>query len=198
MNRYTDYKEFNDALDNLIGSTVNNVTQPATPSDEKSIENNCTGMGRLIVQVSTANGALPIPNATVTVTKADGSVISMQLTDSSGRTSAIALCAPPSAYSQSPGSTMAYNTYNIKVEKNGYYTEEFLNVAVFDKIDSIQPVALEPLGENSLSNDKSVKKIPSAGISIESTASNVSEKGNTLVISENPRPSVADGQNNNQ
>lgn len=198
MNRYTDYKEFNDALDNLIGSAVTADAQSALRSEEKNTENNCKGMGKLIVQVSTANGALPIQNASVTVSDVSGSIISSQLTDNSGRTSAISLCAPPASYSQSPGNTMTYDTYNIKVEKSGYYTEEFLNVAVFDKIESIQPVALEPLGENSFSNDRSTTKSSSADLDIGANTSNVSESGNTLIIKENPRPAVADSQNNNQ
>lgn len=113
-----------------------------------------SGIGRLIVQASTASGALPIVNAKVTVEETDGRVIEVLMTDNSGRTRAVELSAPDAEYSQTPGDVVPYKAYNVRVEKQGFYTEELRNVAVFDGINSIQPVALEPLGENSTEDDK--------------------------------------------
>ena len=113
-----------------------------------------SGIGRLIVQASTASGALPIVNAKVTVEETDGRVIEVLMTDNSGRTRAVELPAPDAEYSQTPGDVVPYKVYNVRVEKQVFYTEELRNVAVFDGINSIQPVALEPLGENSTEDDK--------------------------------------------
>lgn len=131
-----------------------NKTNFSETTDEKTESSNNSGEGTLRVQVTTAGGAVPIDGATVTITDKDGNFIEKQTTDNSGRTEPVALPAPPFEYSQKPGSILPYSTYSMRVEMPGYYTEEFLNIAVFDTVASIQPVALEPLGENATENDR--------------------------------------------
>ena len=194
-NRYVDYKEFNKALDKLMRGENNGFSeQSTTAATEVSANNKCDGgKGKLVVQVSTANGALPINGAKVTVSQNDGTVINEQYTDNSGRTKSIELCTPLAANSQSPGNLSTYSTYNVRVEKEGYFTEEFLNVAVFDKIESIQPVSLEPLGENSFENDRLAYNKGRLMENNSSSASGNSEGariGDVLVIKENPQPAV--------
>lgn len=137
----SDYAEFNKALDILMNGTP--FDEASVPAQASAYEN--SGKGSITVQVSTANGALPVENAKVTISGADGVLIYEQMTDMSGKTDAVALAAPSFEYSQEPENIRPYGTYNIKVEKNGYYTAEFLNVAVFDRIESVQPAILEPL-----------------------------------------------------
>lgn len=159
VNTYN-YDDFNRALDRLMSSSTGDLNQPAgigatiaTPSKELTAAENM-GAGTLIAQVTTANGAIPLQGAVVIISKPDGSTITTQFTDNSGRTPAISLPAPSSEYSMTPSNVRPYSTYNMRIEHPGFYTEEFLNIAVFDKIESIQPVSLEPLGEDATENDR--------------------------------------------
>lgn len=157
-----DFENANLALDRLMG-VGNTFLEPAaataTLSDDSASEPPQTqaelgGIGRLITQVTTASGALPIQNSTVTIFQTNGTPLAIQTTDISGRTPVIELPAPLAIYSQTPGGFRPYSTYNLKVEKPGFYTQELLNIAIFDRIESIQPVALEPLGEDATEYDR--------------------------------------------
>ena len=108
------------------------------------------GKGTLMVQVTSANGALPIEGAKVTISEVEeegGAVIANLVTDRSGRTEKIEIATPLAEVSQQPGTIRPYRNVNIMIEYPGYYVKENINVPVFDKIESIQPVALEPLPE---------------------------------------------------
>lgn len=153
-----DYAAFNAALDRLMksGSFTQQSLKASTAAEnayKDNNENHRGSYGSLILQVSEANGALPVKGAKVTIEQKDGTVINEQKTNISGKTESIKLYAPLAEYSQSPSGGVPYSTYNITVEKNGYYTREFLNIPVFSGIESIQSVVLEPLGENALPND---------------------------------------------
>ncbi len=156
-----DFEEHNLALDRLMGvgafsqpSVVTSTLADETATEGEPTESELGGSGRLIAQVTTASGALPIVDAVVTIFRTDGSIIDVQKTDRSGRTSGISLPAPPARYSQQPGGIRPYSTYSLRAESPGYYSKELLNIAVFDQIESIQPVDLEPLGEDALENDR--------------------------------------------
>ena len=162
ISKKLDFEDSNLALDSLMG-VGNAFSQPSvassTLSDDSKAEAAPTqtellGTGRLIAQVTTANGALPIQGATVTLTQTNNDIIDIQTTDRSGRTSGAELPAPLARYSQTPGGIRPYSTYNMRVEKPGFYTQELLGIAVFDQTESIQPVALEPLGEDATEIDR--------------------------------------------
>jgi hypothetical protein len=68
-------------------------------------------------------------------------------TDNSGRTEKIALDAKDKELSQSPGNVKPYTTYNITVEKDGFYASEKINVPIFQGITSIQTAEMIPLSE---------------------------------------------------
>ena len=113
---------------------------------------NYSSSGSLIVSVYSARGAIPIPDALVTIRGSDkdsSGVISVLISDQSGNTPKITLPAPPAAESESPGNEKPFATYNIEVDKEGFYPRQFLNVPVFSGITSIQPVNLIPLSEYS-------------------------------------------------
>lgn len=154
--RKKDYADFNAALDRLMagGSFYEPSETAAAISEGEPEPASGGGTGSLIVQVTMANGAVPIPGATVTISESNGEVKTIQTTDMSGRTPGFELSTPSLALSQSPGGAAPYTTYNIRVEKPGFYTQEFLNVAVFPGIVSIQGVALEPLGEDAFEEDR--------------------------------------------
>lgn len=111
-----------------------------------------TGMGYVIVRVTTASGAIPLGDALVTVrdypSDGNGNVISTQRTNSSGLTERIALPAPSRSLTQSPGNAKGYKTYNIQVDKEGYNKQLYINVPIFDGVTAVQSADLVPLSEN--------------------------------------------------
>ena len=117
-----------------------------------------TGKGFLKVIVTTGESALPIPNATVTITSGAGNsqiLISKQSTNDSGETEQISLAAPPKELSLTPGNENTFAKYNVRVDFPGYYTIENIDVPVFDGQVSMQPTQMIPLP----SNDTNGKKI---------------------------------------
>lgn len=116
---------------------------------------NSGGLGYMIVRVSTARGAIPLEGATVTVSNyapefegGRGDVIAVYTTDRSGITPKIALKAPPRSLSMSPGNGRSYQTYNVTVAKEGYYSQNYINAPIFDGITSIQTADMIPLPDN--------------------------------------------------
>ena len=121
--------------------------------------------GFLIVNVKTANGALPLENASVTVYSSpppsknnepslkDTDVIFSLRTDENGKTQKVALKTKPLALSQTPDERFPNLTYNILVTRDGYYDNTYLNVPIFEGITSVQEVLLIPLSEFSSPTD---------------------------------------------
>lgn len=130
---------------------MDNSSPPRIPSGE----------GYLIVQVSTAGGAIPLPDVIVTVRDYDpengsdvGNVISSMVTDRSGKTPILALPAPARALSQAPGSAvLPYALYSIDVKTDRYYENYYANVPIFDGIVAVQPAVLQALPDNAYVNN---------------------------------------------
>lgn len=127
------------------------------------ISQNYSSSGSLIISVFSAGGAIPVSNALVTVRsseKESSGVLSVIYTDMSGNTPKISLPAPPASESESPGNKKPYATYNIEVDKEGFYPRQYIDVPVFAGTTSIQPVNLVPLteyeGESLPPNNQSV------------------------------------------
>ena len=113
--------------------------------------NDNIGIGYLIIKASTARGAIPLENASVSIRGAESpnsSVIRSLTTNPSGLTEKTPLPAPPRALSESPGTLLPYAIYDVDVFKNGYIPIYLKNVAVFDSITSIQPAIMIPLEDN--------------------------------------------------
>ena len=107
-------------------------------------------VGYLVVNVSTARGAIPLPGASVTVyydSPDNTDVHSVLTTNMSGKTDKIALPAPSRALSEVPGNEKPYATYTISVYKDGYYPANSTAVPIFEGITSIQPIEMLPLAE---------------------------------------------------
>lgn len=119
------------------------------------------GTGYLIVQVSTATGAIPLPGALVTVRDYDpesedeiGNVITSVRTDRSGRTPKLALPAPSRTLSQAPGSSvLPYALYSIDVQTDRYFENYFASVPIFDGIVAVQPAILQALPDTQFSDN---------------------------------------------
>ena len=104
--------------------------------------------GILVVAVSAAGGAYPIPGATVLVESDDEydriSTIA-RVTDRDGMTEEIALPTPPRALSLTPEAGEApYATYRIFIRKSGYYDKLVRGVPMFEGARATLPVNLIP------------------------------------------------------
>lgn len=106
--------------------------------------------GYLIVRASTALGAIPLENATVTVRGIEPEnegVRHILKTNSDGNTEKLALPAPPKSNSESEGNARPYALYAIDVFRDGYIPLFLSNVPVFSSVVSIQPAVLVPAPE---------------------------------------------------
>ncbi len=126
----------------------------AVDSADKFPEDNpadMSGQGYLKVEVSTASRAVPVRDATVTITEnvnGMSALIAMIVTDENGETPIIPLSAPARSFSEAPDpSERPYSEYNVGVYKQGFYTIPQLTVPIFDGVKSIQPISMIPLSE---------------------------------------------------
>jgi hypothetical protein len=103
-----------------------------------------------VVQVTTANTAIPLSGAAVTVRSSeDGGGILYELrSGKDGRTERVLLSAPPREQAMRPQNARPYALYNIEVKLSGYENAFYQNVPVFDGITAIQQANLVPIPEN--------------------------------------------------
>lgn len=115
-------------------------------------------IGFLAVNVKTANGALPVENAQVTIydsardTQKEPSALSSDViyslsTDKNGKTPKVALKTKGAELSQTPDEKFPFMSYNISVNADGYYDNNYINVPIFQGVTSLQDVYLIPLSE---------------------------------------------------
>lgn len=132
---------------------------PSTrPSDgDRSDTRPMTGQGKLVFQITTAGGAIPLEGAEVTLrqsrgpTDAGGDVLSVLYSGRDGKTEVLTLPAPARGYSLEPardGAPVPYALYNADVRMDGFYKQSYIRIPVFDGITSIQRASLIPLPEN--------------------------------------------------
>ena len=108
---------------------------------------NTDSIGYLQVNVTTAQGAIPLEGASVNLrgaTPETSGVIRAMRTGRDGQTEKIALPTPPIGNSASPNAGIPYALYSIDVKKDGYRPLFFENVPVFPSILSIQPAVMVP------------------------------------------------------
>ena len=128
------------------------------PSDgDRSDTRPMTGQGKLVFQITTAGGAIPLEGAEVTLrqsrgpTDAGGDVLSVLYSGRDGKTEVLTLPAPARGYSLEPardGAPVPYALYNADVRLRGFYDQSYIRIPVFDGITSIQRASLVPLPEN--------------------------------------------------
>ena len=113
------------------------------------------GVGYMQISVSSANGAIPLKDATVRVYEynpetnaSNGKLVKTLKTDRMGRTELLPLPAPSRSLSLYPNDQKGYSTYNIEVFLKGYYPQQYINVPIFDGITAIQNISLIPISEN--------------------------------------------------
>lgn len=131
------------------------------------MSNEAQSTGFLRIVASSAEGALPVKGAKVTVTAENGGEWVL-FTDESGLTSLLELPAPPAFSSQNAFEKDPYASYRVTVEKDGFYKQTTERVPIFAGITARQPISLIGLAEflgESFSPEEStdtVKKEPQA------------------------------------
>jgi hypothetical protein len=127
--------------------------QPLYTGEEGSSvpDSELTGTGYLTAEVTTGEGAVPVPGAAVIISRREGELthlIRMLIADESGSTETVSLPAPDIRYSESPETTeKPFANYSIAVYAEGFYTVPEIVVPVFSTVKSIQPVSLIPLSK---------------------------------------------------
>lgn len=109
-----------------------------------------TDVGNLQIRVSTENQAIPIPDATVTIShNANGNryIDRVLITDQSGLTPIIELPTKDRALSLKPGSERPYAVYTVTVAADGYFSKEFIDLPIYGGVTAIQSVTMIPLPE---------------------------------------------------
>ena len=130
-------------------------TPPAIP-DRPSGE--MTGQGKLVFQITTASGAIPLEGAEIIVRKfrseSDGNggeVVAVLYSGGDGKTEVLTLPAPARSFSLEPakdGAPVPYSLYDAEVNLDNFFTQYYIRIPVFDGITSIQRASLVPLPEN--------------------------------------------------
>ena len=109
-----------------------------------------TGTGFLLVQVTTANTAIPLADAFVSISR-DGKpndLLYTLRTGADGRTPRVALSTPARRDSFTPSDIPPFSTYNIAVQARGYGAANYNHVPIFDGITAFQQADLVPLATN--------------------------------------------------
>ena len=113
-----------------------------------------TAVGYLVVAGSTAQNAIPIENALVTVSSLDENGVAELLfttrTNRSGQTAELPLPAPPQSSSLSPGNPYPYARYAVTVDYDGYQPISSSDLTIFADIVATLPVYLVPLEESAI------------------------------------------------
>lgn len=110
-------------------------------------------IGTLIVNVSSAGGAYPIPDAVIRVigvSEENRDIEYSRLTDIDGVSSYISLPAPSRTLSQAPGAPDApYALYNVEAAIPGYYPKRIYNVPIFEGETTVLPINMIPASVHS-------------------------------------------------
>jgi len=116
-----------------------------------------SGIGYLVIRATTARGSIPLEGATVQIRsfpedplQEPRDLLYSTVTGRDGKTVPMELSAPPRAASQQPGNGGAepYASYLAEVRLEGYYTQSYSGIPIFDGITAIQSVDMIPLPEN--------------------------------------------------
>ena len=113
------------------------------------------GQGYLIVHATTARGAIPLEGVQITLRSYEsqtsdtaGDVLMTTITDRSGNTARVPLPAPPKGESLIAGNGRPFSIYNLEAHLEGYRTQYYYALPIFDGVTAVQPVDLVPLSEN--------------------------------------------------
>ncbi len=146
-------------------------TNPMLPMQTQNTNNNSnltvlpalngnSDTGYMIVQVSALQGAVPIANADVVVTRDIGNetyLMWYDVTDESGKSRKFELPAPPREMSEQPSNGSApYSSYNVRVSAPGFYTVTNAGAQVFGGQTSIAAIDMIPKRESQMGTEESI------------------------------------------
>ncbi len=140
-----------------------NTKLPRTEGDRPTGEStHMTGRGKLVFQISTASGAIPLEGAEIILRAfpsvadgGNGEVVAVLYSGSDGKTEVLTLPAPARSTSLEPaldGAPVPYALYDAEVNLDNFYTQSYTRIPIFDGITSIQRASLIPLPENGYSD----------------------------------------------
>ena len=127
--------------------TESNIPQTDTNGSFRQFLLSHPGRGKLKVQVTTGDGTFPVPQARVEVHRRFGDtsrLLFKNITDISGITDNMVLPALPVSYSQTAATAHSSDTEYIVSVYHPSYIPFQTPVSVYDGIETILPVALEP------------------------------------------------------
>lgn len=142
------------------GNEMIRSVSPTPPSSPGNPVDGMTGRGRLVFQITTAGGAIPLEGAEITLQGTHpategggGQVLAVLYSNRDGKSDPVTLPAPEKTLSLEPArdsASLPYALYDAEVRLSGFYLQSYLRIPVFDGITSIQRVSLIPLPENGL------------------------------------------------
>lgn len=102
--------------------------------------------GRLRIHVTAKDGAVPIPDAKVSIsyTGEPGQTLQQVNTDNSGNTPEVELAAPPLEYSTEPGEQQPYSEYTLSVTAPGFEPVEVVGAEILPEVTALQEVRMIP------------------------------------------------------
>ncbi len=115
----------------------------------KAMQTEHTGKGRLQINVTSALGAAPIPDAKAAIyyTGEPERKLEEVTTNSSGQTEELELDAPPPEYSLEPSEQQPYSEYTIEVTAPGYEPVEVVGAEILPDVTALQNVHMIPIQE---------------------------------------------------
>ncbi len=105
-------------------------------------------IGYLIIQVRTADGAVPLSGAEIRILDEEGNTIRELTTDESGGTEAVSLETVDKSFSLSPDYTgTPYTAYDVLVRASGLDSLYISEIPIYEGETAIQPAPLVPMLE---------------------------------------------------
>lgn len=102
-------------------------------------------VGYLRIEVSTANGNLPIENAKIKITDENNKILYELISDNGGNSGQIELYAPENEGTKDPNYTgERYSKYNVYVIAYGFDETDVVGVQIYSGQSSYLPVELSP------------------------------------------------------
>lgn len=124
------------------------IASPELATEEPPATESPASAATLQVRVTSANQAVPIVQAVVTIQEEENAPpLHVLLTDTSGLTTPVLLPATNPALTEAPVKNLAIVTYTVLVTAPGYFSVRNVNVPLFGGIATVQPVAMIPLPE---------------------------------------------------
>lgn len=115
--------------------------------------------GTIITHVYTSSAQIPIPGATVAVTRKldDGRyvLLALRISDESGKTAAIRIPTPDLSEGLAPGGPVPFALVDLWVESPGFELIRIEDMQVFPDTETIQDLELIPLPENTAPSSRS-------------------------------------------